>query len=201
MKRFIIGLLAVAALAGAGYANYTDAKADGRAELAMASPVDEHVQLAQVDVPDAGAAPGLAAEPLGIEPVHTDVAVAPPKSAAPCIDRDGDGPEPCVSNPIDEPRAYLDTVASAKRLGWPLLVLVCAFPLLVLAALKVPWLSEGYRALAVSALIAMTAAAANAAFDGGTYKAMLVAAGGAFLMALQGNRTVAQLLKQAKGGG
>ena len=61
-------------------------------------------------------------------------------------------------------------------------------------------IGEVYRALASAGLIAGLAAAANASFAGGSYYAMATAAAGAVLLALQGNRTVAELVKSAKGG-
>jgi hypothetical protein len=104
----------------------------------------------------------------------------------PCIDRDGPGPAPCIADPLTEPRAYLDTAASAQRLGWVVLVLVLAFAVLRALTRWVPWLREGWRVLVVSTVLASMAAACNAAFLGGSWWAMAMAAGGAAMLALQG---------------
>lgn len=144
---------------------------------------------------DAGAE-ALAAIDAG--PEAPSVAVVEPVPAAPCIDADGPGPAPCVASPLDEPRAYLDTAATAKRDGWALLVVVLAFGILTGVSRWVAWLRSGWRALAVSTGIATTAAAANAGFLGGSWTAMLTAAGAALMLAWQGDRTVAAQVKAAK---
>jgi hypothetical protein len=125
-------------------------------------------------------------------------AAAPTPPPAPCLDSDGPGPAPCVASPLDSPRAYLDTAATAKREGWALLIGVLGFGALVIASRKVKWLSVGWRALAVSGAVAAGAAAINAAFMGGSWTAMLYAAGGAAMLAWQGDRTVAAQVKAAK---
>jgi hypothetical protein len=104
----------------------------------------------------------------------------------PCIDRDGPGPAPCIADPLANPREVVDMAASAKRLGWGLLVMAVAFPLLVLARRWVPWLRTGWRALLSATALAMLAAACNAGFLGGAWEAMLVAAFGAAGFAVQG---------------
>lgn len=116
MKRLLIGIAALAALVGAGYTTYADGKASGRAELAWASPSDDApVLLAQV-TPDAGAGPGVAAAPLGIEPVHTDTGVAPPAAAA------GEVTPP---DPVADPgSAWTLTRTMWQRGGWPAVVIL-----------------------------------------------------------------------------
>lgn len=177
IKLIAIALVALTALAGSGAALIAVGYQQGYEPQAYADPVPA--------VGPAGAALFDAANP------PPAVAPARPEPSLPCIDRDGAGPAPCIAVPLDEPRAYVDTAASAKHIGWPLLVLVILFPVLTVAGRKVPWLSTGYRALIVSGLAAGCAAAANAGFSGGSWYAMLTAAGGALLLAWQGDRTLA----------
>lgn len=116
----------------------------------------------------------------------------------PCIDRDGPGPAPCVAEPLAEPRAYVDTAASAQKLGWPLLVLVAVFAALRIATRWIRWLRVGWRELVIATLTASIAAACNAGFMGGSWWAMLTAAGGAAMIALQGNWQVGQDAKSTR---
>lgn len=204
MKRFIIGLLAVAGLAGAGYTTYADGKAEGRAELAWASPsddIDEPVLLAQADVPDAGTAPAADVGGAGFGPAAATVGIAPTVATGPCIDSDGPGgPAPCISNPLDYPRESFDMAIAAKKLGWPIAVGVGLFFLLVLGAHLVPWLGVGKRALIISGATAVLAACGNTAFEGGTAWAIAFAGAGVLLKLVQGDRTVAALIAKTKGG-
>jgi hypothetical protein len=134
------------------------------------------------------AAPGPAGEAILADQPH----------GPPCIDRDGPGPAPCIADPIAEPRAYVDTAASAQKLGWPLLVLVVVFAALRIATRWVRWLRVGWRELAIATLTASVAAACNAGFMGGSWWAMLTAAGGAAMIALQGNWQTGQDAKSTR---
>lgn len=134
------------------------------------------------------AAPGPAGEAILADQPH----------GPPCIDRDGPGPAPCIADPIAEPRGYVDTAASAQKLGWPLLVLVGAFALLRILTRWVQWLRYGWRELAIATVTAGVAAACNAGFMGGTWWAMATAAGGAAMIALQGNWQTGQDAKSTR---
>jgi len=189
MKKILFPLMIVCAVA-LGYGSMFAANAIGEAEAP--APVALMVDAG----PAGGRGAGPAAAAVGVEPTQPSI-VAP---SGPCIDRDGPGPAPCIATPLDAHGESLDTARAAQKVGWPLLVLVLAFGLLTALAGRIKWLGEGYRALASAGLIAGLAAAANASFAGGSYYAMATAAAGAVLLALQGNRTVAELVKSAKGG-
>lgn len=140
--------------------------------------------------PGAGAGPGPAASTVGIEPTQ-------PSILAPCIDMDGpNGPAPCISDPVKHLSPSLDTVAAARKLGWPVALGTALFFVLVILGAKVPYLREGKRALYIAGATAVLAAGVNAGFDNGEWMAMLFAAAGVALKLVQGDRTVAA---QAKG--
>ena len=140
---------------------------------------------------DAGAGSGSAV--VGPAAVPLGIAAATP--SGPCLDADGPGPAPCVSSPLKQPGASLDTAAAAKRVGWPLLVFVVLFFLAVMAGEVIPALKKGRVALFMAGGTTALAAACNAGFDGGSWYAMAAAAGAVLLTMVQGNRSVAEMLK------
>ena len=142
--------------------------------------------------PDAGAGVGPAGAAVGLEPTQPSIVTGP------CIDMDGPaGPAPCISDPIKHLSPSLDTVAAARKLGWPVALGTALFFVLVILGAKVPYLREGKRALYIAGATAVLAAGVNAGFDNGEWMAMLFAAAGVALKLVQGDRTVAA---QAKGG-
>jgi hypothetical protein len=197
-KIMCLALVAVVGIAGTGAGLYSVGYELGYSEVAYASPTEEQVLLAQADI-DAGAGAGPAAAAVGAEPTQPSILRAP---GAPCIDPDGlEGPKPCVTSPLDQPSAALDTVKAARKLGWPVLGGAVLFFLLVIAGKWVPYLREGKRALYLSGATAVIAAGVNAGFLGGDVLAMVFAAGGMLIALVQGDRTLAALQRQAKGGG
>jgi hypothetical protein len=110
---------------------------------------------------------------------------------AACLDPDGvNGPAPCVQSPLDHPGAALDTVAAAKKVGWPLVALVVGWFALILASRFVPYLRQGKRAIIIAGATSVAAAGINTGLLGGDVMAMVVAAGGVALALVQPDRSL-----------
>jgi hypothetical protein len=146
------------------------------------------VGLARGDVTfDAGPGSLSGSQPARIYDVNE------PGSGVPCIDMDGlAGPAPCISDPIKQAGPSLDTVAAARKLGWPVVLGTVLFFGLVLLGKRVPWLSVGKRALFISGATTVLAACCNTAFDGGTPWAVAFAGAGVLLKLVQGDRSLAR---------
>jgi len=98
-----------------------------------------------------------------------------------------------LDDPVLAPAAAFDDAKALHKIGWPLLLLGCLIMLtkgLRSAGKKWPWawlswINAGYRATALAGALTVGSAAFNTLALGGTWFAVLVAAGGALLMLFQ----------------
>ena len=109
-----------------------------------------------------------------------------PLAAAPAV----------VVDPVNAPAQAFDELKAARKIGWPVAVLVgLTMALLAAGHLGIAWLKKGARAFVLAAATTTLTAAALAALDGGSWMAIVSAAVAAGLGYWTANRTHVALVK------